>query len=149
MSGRTLVQGLTRDSSGMLFYIMMLETKGILPRRLFFLLESSGSLTPSSPTSAKIAAKDSLRSLIGVFAVIPLVDGMAGTAFSASADADRRNSKVDRDILHRYFLRFHILQSHCMPQRLLLPHLTISQSFGWLPAGRFPICFTSTVIRPL
>ncbi|MFR8391632.1 MAG: hypothetical protein ACLVBJ_01875 [Pilosibacter sp.] len=60
MSGRTLVSRTYRRLSGMLFYFMMLETKGILARNLF----SAGKqrLTPMSPTSAKIAG-DSLRSL--------------------------------------------------------------------------------------
>lgn len=73
----------------MLFYIMMLETKGILARSLLFPLGKQRLTYPVEPHKREDRRKDSLRSLIGVFAVIPLVNGMAGTAFSAAADADR------------------------------------------------------------
>ena len=81
----------------MLFYIMMLETKGILARSLFFPPGKQRLTYPIKSHKREDRRKDSLRSLIGVFAVIPLVNGMAGTAFSASADADRRDSKADLD----------------------------------------------------
>ena len=83
----------------MLFYFMMLETKGILARSLFFPPGKQRLTYSIESHKREDRRKDSLRSLIGVFAVIPLVNGMAGTAFSASADADRRDSETDRVFL--------------------------------------------------
>ena len=87
----------------MLFYFMMLETKGILARNLFFPPGKQRLTYSIESHKREDRRKDSLRSLIGVFAVIPLVNGMAGTAFSASADADRRDSEADRDICIRTY----------------------------------------------
>ena len=55
------------------------------------------------------------------------------------------------------FYNIYKADAESLPNSTSSPHawnaeavaLTISQSFDWLPAGRFPICFTSTVIRPL
>ena len=82
----------------MLFYFMMLETKGILARNFFFPPGKQRLTYPIKSHKREDRSQSSLGAFIGIFAVIPLVNGMAGTAFSASADADRRDSEADRDI---------------------------------------------------
>ena len=57
----------------MLFYIMMLETKGILARSLSFPPGKQRLTYSIESHKREDRRKDSLRSLIGVFAVIPLL----------------------------------------------------------------------------
>ena len=107
----------------MLFYFMMLETKGILARNLFFPPGKQRLTYPIESHKREDRRKDSLRSLIGVFAVIPLVNRMAGTAFSASADADRRDSEADRDICIGTSCAFEFYIFAACLERLSLIHI--------------------------
>ena len=148
MSGRTLVSRTYRRLSGMLFYIMMLETKGILARSLFFPPGKQRLTYPIKSHKREDRRKDSLRSLIA-----SLLSYHSSTEWQAPPFPPPPTQIAGIPRLIGIFASVLPALSNSTSS----PHawkaeavaLTISQSFGWLPAGRFPICFTSTVIRPL